>query len=313
MTDARSLLFVAAGIAGGLLLSGVPASFLHRAAETPTPAAQSAPAAAALAPAAAPVVTPLPTTTTAPPIEIRVVQAAPEPARRPAARDDAPARRTRPAPPPEEREPATAPSEGEDPPAAPETAQAAADPQPPPAAAVPARPREVEIPAGIALRAQLRDPISSATALAGDEVAASLMDPVLVGDDEVLPAGTLLRGVVQDARPAGRVKGNGRLALLFREAELPGGTRVPLGASWEQTALGKHKRDAGIIGGTAAGGALLGQAFGKDTEGTLTGAVLGAAIGTGIVLANRGREVELPAGQLLVLQLQGAARIPVSG
>jgi type IV secretory pathway VirB10-like protein len=306
MTGMKAAALAGLGLAGGLLLSQAQHPFRARHAEAaPAPAPAAVEAADAQAPAPVPV-------------EIRVVHVAPDPAPAAAAahsvpaswepvaqpRHEAPRQRDReiaPYPVPQV-EPAWEP--------APERAPSASGPEPETAPQTPEY-RDAELPAGTALRARLRTPLSSRTASAGDPVEATLAEPVWAGGVEALPSGTVLRGVVREARAAGRVKGNGRLALLFHEAELPDGTRTSLGASWEQTAQGKSKRDAGIIGGSAAGGALLGQIFGKDSEGTLGGAILGGAIGTGVVLANKGREVEVPAGQLLILEMRGAARVPV--
>ena len=56
-----------------------------------------------------------------------------------------------------------------------------------------------------------------------------------------------------------------------------------------------HGRDAKIIGGGAAAGALVG-AIADGGKGAGVGALVGGGAGTGAVLATRGKEVTLPAG-----------------
>ena len=71
------------------------------------------------------------------------------------------------------------------------------------------------------------------------------------------------------------------------------------------------KRTAGIIGGSAAGGALLGRIVGKDTRGALVGAVVGGAVGTAIAAGTKGKEVEVPAESRLTIALDQPLTIAV--
>jgi hypothetical protein len=74
------------------------------------------------------------------------------------------------------------------------------------------------------------------------------------------------------------------------------------------TAPDSHKRDAAIIGGGAGAGALIG-AIADGKHGAGIGALIGAGAGTGIVLTNTGKEVLVPAGATVSVELTQATRI----
>ncbi len=70
------------------------------------------------------------------------------------------------------------------------------------------------------------------------------------------------------------------------------------------TAGGTGKRDALVIGGSAAVGAILGKIIGKDTKGAVIGAFSGAVLGTGAMMASKGHELEVPAGSKITLRAE---------
>jgi len=76
-----------------------------------------------------------------------------------------------------------------------------------------------------------------------------------------------------------------------------------MSAALTRVASKSGKKTAGIIGGSAAGGALLGKVLGGSTKNAAVGSVLGGAIGTGIAAGTRGEDVELPAGSPLTIKL----------
>lgn len=164
------------------------------------------------------------------------------------------------------------------------------------------------IPEGTALALELRTSLSSASSQAGDLVVARLTEDVKVGDRVVLPRGSEVRGRVTAVVESGKVKGRARLAFELdrvvvgsREVELA------LGAV-DITASDSKKRDAAIIGGGTAGGAIIG-AIADGGKGAAIGAVIGGAAGTGAVLATKGKEVELPSGTPLKTTLQKDLRL----
>ena len=81
-------------------------------------------------------------------------------------------------------------------------------------------------------------------------------------------------------------------------------TRVP---SNPPASLSRFAKSAGktaaIIGGSAAGGALLGKILGGSTQDIAAGAVVGGGIGTGIAAGTKGKALVIPAGTDLALTL----------
>jgi outer membrane biosynthesis protein TonB len=163
---------------------------------------------------------------------------------------------------------------------------------------------------GSALPMRLETALNSGTAQLGEPVRATLLADVLDADgDVVFPAGTWLSGTVTQVEPAKRAKKKSKLAFHFDRAELPDGTTASLSAGQALEGEGWRKRDGAIIGGSAAGGAVLGQVLGGDTEATVGGAVLGGAIASGVLASRKGEDVDVPAGTELELRLDTEARV----
>jgi hypothetical protein len=151
------------------------------------------------------------------------------------------------------------------------------------------------VPAGTALPLELMTPLSSETATVEMPVRARVRQSVVVDGYTALPAGTVLTGHVTDVERAGRVRGRSRLAFRFTEAQVAGADEDvrtnPIAFQGEAT----KGEDATKIGGGAVGGAIVGGILG-GADGAAKGAAVGGAAGTGVVLATRGREVELASG-----------------
>jgi hypothetical protein len=176
------------------------------------------------------------------------------------------------------------------------------------AAPKPKPPEPVLLPAGAVLEAKLETTLSSARSREGDAILARLVDDVKVGERTVLKAGTELRGRVVSATPSGRVKGRARLAFDFDRVMVGGGeTPIALRAV-DITAESSKGKDAKIIGGSAGAGLIIG-AIADGGKGAAIGTAVGAAAGTGAVLATRGKEVELPSGTTLKLKVEREARL----
>jgi hypothetical protein len=155
--------------------------------------------------------------------------------------------------------------------------------------------REVTVPAGTALPLELTSAISSETAAIETPVRARLRQAVTMDGYTVLPAGAVFVGNVTDVDRAGRVRGRSRLAFRFTEVQFNSQTEDvrtnPISFEGEAT----KGEDATKVGAGAVGGAIIGGILGGG-DGAAKGAAIGGAAGTGVVLATRGREVELAAG-----------------
>lgn len=169
------------------------------------------------------------------------------------------------------------------------------------------RAERVTIPAGTQLTLVLETPLSSATSHAGDRVEARVERATSEDGRVLLPGGTVLKGKVVDAQSSGRVKGRARLAVAFDQIVVRGRTQRLDTTEIEATAADSHERDAAVIGGGAAAGAIVGAITGGG-KGAKKGAIIGGAAGTGAVLATKGKEVELPAGSRWTVRVKDSVK-----
>jgi hypothetical protein len=155
--------------------------------------------------------------------------------------------------------------------------------------------REVTIAAGTALPLEMTSTISSASAEVEAPVSAKLRNAITIDGENVIPAGTILRGNVTDVERSGRVSGRAHLSFAFNEANIRGDRENlktnPLTFEAEAT----KGEDATKVGAGAVGGAILGGILGGK-KGAAKGAIAGGAAGTGVVLATKGKEVTVNEG-----------------
>jgi len=202
--------------------------------------------------------------------------------------------------------PAPAPKAAPAAPAAPRARTAT----PPPAPAV-SQPRIAIVGQGTIVTVSLTTSLNSGTANVGDRFEAEVTEPISVEGQVAIPAGTRMRGVVDNAHAAKKGSGHGSLTLRFDGMVLPDGKEVAIQAGLSQETAGKKKRNAAIIGGSAAGGAILGRVLGDSTTDAAVGAAVAGAIATGVVMSQDGSQVELPAGTMLDLVLETETVVPL--
>ena len=170
------------------------------------------------------------------------------------------------------------------------------------------RPDPITIPEGATFALVLETAISSATSRSGDLIVARLAEDIRVGEKVVVPSGSEVRGRVTAAVPSGRVKTRARLAFDFDTLVL-GGKEHPIGTRpVDITARDTHKKDAATIGIGAGAGAIIG-AIADGGKGAAIGTLIGGAAGTGVVLTNTGKEVELGTGSRVTVRLTRETRL----
>jgi len=170
--------------------------------------------------------------------------------------------------------------------------------------------REVTIPAGTALPLELETTLSSETAQVETPVRARLKQAVVVNGVTALPAGAIVSGNVTSAERAGRVKGRASLAFSFNQVRADNMSAAIRTAPLSYVGEASKGEDATKIGAGAVGGAIVGGIVGGG-EGAAKGAAIGGAAGTGVVLATRGKEVELASGTDLAATLAAPLTIRV--
>ena len=161
---------------------------------------------------------------------------------------------------------------------------------------------------GSKLTLRFENALSSETSRAGDSVTARVENATDPAGRVALPGGTVLRGRVVDARQAGRVKGRARVSVDFDRIVVRGRTHELDASTITVEAPDDHGRDAKIVGGSAAAGAILG-AIKDGKEGFAKGAIIGGAGGTGAVLLTRGRDIQIPAGSRFTVTVKDTVRL----
>ncbi len=181
--------------------------------------------------------------------------------------------------------PAAAP-EGATAPAA-STKEAAKEP-----AAAPAKPTVV--PAGTLITVRLGQEVGSKISSAGQAFTASVAQPVSVDGATVIPAGAAASGTVTEAKPLGRFKGGASLALRLESVTVDGVSHAVKTTAFAESAKGKGKRTATMVGGGAGLGALIGGLAGGG-KGAAIGAIAGAGAGTAGTAFTGNKDILLPA------------------
>lgn len=166
------------------------------------------------------------------------------------------------------------------------------------------------VPAGTTLQMVLEDDLGSDTSARGDNFAATITDAIIIDNTRVIPEGSVIEGMVADVQPAKKFSGNARIVLTFKALSLPNGYRTVLVATLLSEGEKAGKKSAAIIGGSAAGGAILGKVIGGDSKDGAIGALIGGAIGAGVA-ASQDKEIQVPAGTILVLETEEPLQIPV--
>lgn len=183
-------------------------------------------------------------------------------------------------------------------------AEAAAPAAPAPAART-AAPASGEIPAGTEMDVRLSGRLNSGTAKVEDRFEATTLVDVAAGGRTVVPAGSVMRGVVTDVQPATRTNRTARMTLSFDQLTV-NGRAYPIRGTVTQAIEGEGIRgEAGRIGTGAGVGAILGGILG-GFRGALAGILIGAG---GTLAATEGKEVELPQGSVLRVRIDSPVQI----
>lgn len=176
------------------------------------------------------------------------------------------------------------------------SSQPAAKPAPP-------QTQRIVIPAGTNIVASLQTPLATDVNHTGDSFVASTIVPVVVDGRTVIPNGSRIRGVLRNVQDSGRIKGRASMTLAFEEFVGSDGKSHAISATpltvqaASETSSDVEKIAAGGILGAVIGGIADGS------KGAGKGAVIGAGAGTILMLATKGDDVELNAGQRLNIHI----------
>src|SRR6202158_1705333 len=113
------------------------------------------------------------------------------------------------------------------------------------------------VPAGAKISVVTDQSVSSKTAKIGQTVTGSVGQDVTSGGKVVIPKGSPVKLTVSSVQASGRLSTPAKLYLRLRSVTVGGKTYTFATSSAGRTEGGKGKRDAGFIGGGAAGGGRL--------------------------------------------------------
>ena len=185
------------------------------------------------------------------------------------------------------------------------TSQTAPRTAPAPQATVPSGPVEVDssargvIPVGQELDVRLQNALSSETATVEQRFEATTVVDVTQGGRVLIPAGSVVRGVVTDVKRPGRVDRVGSLTLSFDQITVRGRDYPDRGTATQVFESRGIRDEVGTAGGGAGVGAVIGGLIGG-----VKGAVLGAVIGAGgAIAATEGKDIQLPAGSMIRIRV----------
>ena len=168
-----------------------------------------------------------------------------------------------------------------------------------------ARAGEVEIPVGTEIDVRLTNLLNSGTAQVEDRFEGTTLVDLNIAGRTVIPAGSVMRGVVTAVEPATRTNRTGKMTVSFDQVT-SNGRAYPIRGTVTQAIEGEGiKGETGRIATGAGVGAILGGILG-GFKGALAGILIG---GGGTIAATENKEVELPQGSVLRVRLDSPVQI----
>ena len=155
------------------------------------------------------------------------------------------------------------------------------------------------IPEGQEIDVRLQSQLSSATAQVEDRFEATTVVDLYRGNEVLIPAGSVLRGIVRTVQPATRTDRKGEMTVSFDQIVMRGRTYPMRGTVTEAIESEGVKGEAARIGTGAGVGAIIGGIIG-GVKGALLGVLIG---GGGTIAATEGKDVTLEPGTILRVRL----------
>ncbi|OGH99840.1 MAG: hypothetical protein A2039_04515 [Candidatus Melainabacteria bacterium GWA2_34_9] len=152
----------------------------------------------------------------------------------------------------------------------------------------------------------------------GEIFTATLNQPISMGSDIVVPAGSEVFGQVTYSEDAGRVGRNAIMEIKFTSVKPPYGHKIPMmgkivtkdntgvlrGGSLKQQLV----KNVSSVAVTTVGGLAVGTGIGAIASeagiGAAVGSITGGVVGLGYIIIRKGREVNMPIGTKMVIILE---------
>ena len=159
---------------------------------------------------------------------------------------------------------------------------------------------QTTIPVGQEIDVRLERQLTSDTAQVEDRFEATTVANLMTDSNAVLiPAGSVMRGVVSSVNRASRTDRKGSLTVAFDQITINGRAYPMRGTVTQALESEGIRGEVGRIGAGAGVGAIIGGIIG-GVKGALLGVLIG---GGGTMVATEGKDVTLPPGTILRVRL----------
>ncbi len=163
---------------------------------------------------------------------------------------------------------------------------------------------QTTVPRGTNVSVELTTWLSSKSANVGDRFSVLLAEPVYVDGRIGIPNGTVMEGMVTAVDRAGRVSDRGNLHLYIDRLRGPEGQIADFRGLVIGLDSGQEIKGQGVSAGKTVAGAVVGGLLGSLIDGK-KGALIGLGVGAGgTLLAQSGKDVDLPQGSVLRVEIQ---------
>ena len=164
------------------------------------------------------------------------------------------------------------------------------------------------IPTGQEIDVRLETELSSDKVQVEDRFEATTAADLYQGNSVLIPAGSVMRGVVSSVNKATRTDRKGSLTVAFDQVTVNGRAYPMRGTVTQALESEGIRGEAGRIGAGSAVGAIIGGIVG-GVKGALLGVLIG---GGGTIAATEGKDVTLPAGTILRVRMDTPPEITTS-
>ena len=155
------------------------------------------------------------------------------------------------------------------------------------------------IPTGTEIDVRVQSELTSDTAQVEDRFEATTVVDLYEGNRVLIPAGSVMRGVVTSVNRASRTDRKGSLTVSFNQITVRDRSYPMRGSVTEAIESEGIRGEAARIGAGSAVGAVIGGIIG-GVKGALIGVLIG---GGGTMVATEGKDVHVPAGTILRVRM----------
>jgi hypothetical protein len=164
------------------------------------------------------------------------------------------------------------------------------------------------IPVGQEIDVRLQTELTSDTAQVEDRFEATTVVDLYRGNEVLIPAGSIMRGVVSSVNRASRTDRKGSMTVAFDQVTVNGRSYPMRGTVTQALESEGMKGEIGRIGAGSAVGAIIGGILGGG-KGALIGVLIG---GGGTIAATEGKDVHLPPGTVLRVRMDTPPEVRTS-